>query len=153
MIARMSVLSFLLSSLALVGCSGDSNKLFGSLSQMYDLGFNSVTILLQGASVSVEYVSTSGMGGDPAVLIVDTANIANVAGSAIDLTQLDNGAPRGVVQRIGTVTTDFPIERGTVTFDQTPQVGQKLSGNFAATFTNPSGYTLDGDFSATVTAP
>jgi hypothetical protein len=136
--------------LAATACSSNSNQLNGSLGQLYDLSFNSVTIVLQGSNVSVQYI---GSGVDPAVLVVDLTNIVNVAGSSIDLTQLVNGQPRGVLQRVGTVTTDLPIERGTVTFDQVPQVGQTLSGNFHATLSTPSGYTLNGDFSATVSAP
>ncbi len=132
------------------GCSDSSNKLYGSVSQFYDLSFNSVTIVLQGTSVSVQYI---GSGQDPAVLVVDTANILNVSGSSIDLTQLDSGQPRGVLQRVGVVTTDLPLQQGTVVFDQVPHVGSTLSGHFAATLAKPAGYTLDGDFSATVIAP
>jgi hypothetical protein len=136
--------------LAVTACSNNANQLNGSLGQIYDLSFNSVTIVLQGKNVSVQYI---GSGVDPAVLVVDLTNIVNVAGSSIDLTQLVNGQPRGVVQRVGTVTTDLPMQSGTVTFDQVPQVGQSLSGNFHTTLSNPAGYTLNGDFSATVTSP
>jgi len=136
--------------LALTGCSSNSNQLSGSLGQIYDLSFNSVTIVLQGEHVSVQYI---GSGVDPAVLAVDLTNIVNVAGSSIDLTQLVDGQPRGVLQRVGTVSTDLPIERGTVTFDQVPQVGQTLSGSFYSTLSTPAGYTLNGSFSATVSSP
>lgn len=136
--------------LALASCSSSSNQLSGSLGQIYDLSFSSVTIVLQGEHVSIQYIGSS---VDPAVLVVDLTNIVDVAGSSIDLTQLVNGQPRGVLQRVGTVTTDLPIERGTVTFDQVPQVGQTLSGNFYTTLSNPEGYTLNGNFSATVTSP
>jgi hypothetical protein len=136
--------------LAVTACSNNANQLNGSLGQIYDLSFNSVTVVLQGKNVSVQYI---GSGVDPAVLVVDLTNIVNVAGSSIDLTQLVNGQPRGVVQRVGTVTTDLPMQSGTVTFDQVPQVGQTLSGNFHTTLSNPEGYTLNGDFSATVTSP
>ena len=87
------------------------------------------------------------------MLAVDLTNIVNVAGSSIDLTQLVDGQPRGVLQRVGTVSTDLPIERGTVTFDQVPQVGQTLSGSFYSTLSTPAGYTLNGSFSATVSSP
>ena len=136
--------------LAVTACSSNSNQLNGSLGQIYDLSFKSVTIVLQGDNVSVQYI---GSGVDPAVLVVDLTNIVNVAGSSIDLTQLVNGQPRGVLQRVGTVTTDLPMTGGTVTFDQVPQVGQTLTGNFHSTLSNPAGYTLNGDFSATVTSP
>jgi hypothetical protein len=136
--------------LALGSCSSNGNQLSGSLGQIYDLSFSSVTIVLQGEHVSIQYI---GSNVDPAVLVVDLTNIVNVAGSSIDLTQLVNGQPRGVLQRVGTVTTDLPIERGTVTFDQVPQVGQTLSGSFYTTLSTPEGYTLNGNFSDTVTAP
>ena len=136
--------------LALTGCSSNANQLSGSLGQIYDLSFSSVTIVLQGEHVSVQYIGSS---ADPAVLAVDLTNIVDVSGSSIDLTQLVDGQPRGVLQRVGMVTTDLPIERGTVTFDQVPQVGQTLTGSFDSTLSNPAGYTLNGSFSATVTAP
>jgi hypothetical protein len=136
--------------LALTSCSSNANQLSGSYGQLYDLSFNSVTIVLQGEHVSIQYL---GSGVDPAVLVVDLTNIVNVAGSSIDLAQLVNGQPRGVLQRVGTVTTDLPIQQGTVTFDQVPQVGQTLSGNFYATLSNPAGYTLNGGFNSTVTSP
>jgi hypothetical protein len=136
--------------LPLLCCSDNPNKLYGSMSQLYDLSFNSVTIVKQGTAISIQYIGSS---GEPAVLVVDTANIVNVSGSSIDLTQMDAGQPRGVLQRVGTTTMDFPLERGDVTFDQVPQVGSQLSGHFDATTANPAGYTLDGDFQATVSAP
>jgi len=133
-----------------LACSTSGDSLTGSLSQLYDLSFNSITITMLGSSVSIKYV---GSNGDPAMLVVETANIADVANSSIDLTQLVSGQPRGVIQNVGTVTTDLPIEIGTVVFDNVPKVGSSLSGHFAATFSNPSGYTLNGDFSGTVYAP
>ncbi len=142
----------LLAAVPLLSCSGSSqNSLSGSMTQLYDPSFSNVNIVLQGQSVAIQYVN--GTSGDPAVLVVDFAHIANVSGSTIDLTQLDSGQPRGVLQRISGVTTNYPLERGTVTFDQVPAVGASLSGNFATTLADPAGYTLDGDFSGTVTAP
>jgi hypothetical protein len=132
------------------GCSDSPNRLYGSASQFYDLSFDSVTIVLQGSSVAVQYI---GSGQDPAILVVDTANIVNVSNSTIDLTQLVGDQPRGNLQRVGAVTTALPLQQGTVVFDQVPKVGSTLSGHFAATLAKPAGYTLDGDFSATVIAP
>jgi len=137
-------------SLSMPSCGDSSNQLYGSASQLYDLSFNSVTIVMQGDSVSIEYIGSQ---GDPAILVVDFANIVNVANSSIDLTQLDSGQPRGVLQSVGTVTTDLSIEQGTVVFNEIPKVGSNLSGHFAATLSDPAGYTLDGNFSATVEAP
>jgi hypothetical protein len=137
--------------LPLLSCSGSSNSLSGSLGDLYDLSFTDVNLILQATSISIQYVN--GTSGDPCVVIVDFKNIVNVAGSSIDLTQLDSGQPRGVLQMIGTVTTDFPIERGSITFNQVPKVGSPLSGVFAVTVSSPPGYTMDGDFSGTVVAP
>ena len=134
----------------LLSCSGNSNSLSGCLGDLYDLSFKSVNLILQATSIEIQYVNDTS--GDPASSS-DFKNIENVAGSSIDLAQLDNGQPRGVLQMIGTVTTDFPIQRGSITFNQTPKVGQQLSGVFAVTVSSPVGYTLDGDFSGSVTAP
>jgi hypothetical protein len=136
--------------LLLAGCThAAADSLTGSESQVYDLTFNSVVILLEGSSVSVKYVGSS---GDPAYLVVDTANISNVAGSAIDLTQLVGGQPRGVLQNISDANTNqLGISLGTVVLDQVPKVGSTLSGAFNATLTD--GFTLNGTFSGTVNAP
>ncbi len=147
MIRWLCVLSVVLP----LGCSSTpGSSLYGSVSQVYDLDFNSVVIELEMTSVSIKYVGSS---GDPAILVVDTAEIADVANHQIDLTQTVMGQPRGILQNVGTVTTEFPITLGTVTFNEVPTVGKTLSGNFAATLSNPMGYTLDGTFSATVSAP
>jgi hypothetical protein len=137
----------------LLGCSqgGSGNDLSGSLGGLYDLSFTNVHVIMQGSSVAIQYVN--GTSAYPAIVVVDVAHIVNVAGSSIDLTQLDSGQPRGVLQSIDTVTTNFPIQQGSVTFNQVPKLGQAVTGNFAITVSNPPGYTLDGDFSGTVTAP
>jgi hypothetical protein len=152
MIRRLCALAVGLS----VGCSGNSNSLYGSESQVYNLSFNSVVIVLQqdssSDSISIKYI---GQSGDPAILVVDLADIENVAGSSIDLTQLDQGQQRGVLQNVNGagdgLTNDLTIVRGTVVFDQVPKVKSKLSGEFNATLSD--GYTLDGTFSGTVNAP
>jgi hypothetical protein len=137
-----------------VACSSNgSSSLYGSESQVYDLSFDSVVIVLQGTFVSVKYVGSDG--GDPAVLVVNTADIVDVANSTILLTQLEAGQPRGVLNNVGGggdgVTNQLSVSNGSVVFDQVPEVGSTLSGQFSATLTN--GYTLDGTFSATVDAP
>jgi len=144
----LCALALLLPSLS---CSGGANSLDGSLSQMYDVSYDNVSILLQGTAVSIQYLKSDGSGW---VVVADTANIVDVSGSTIDLTQpLVSGQPRGVLEYVGAVTTDFSLQRGSIVFDQVPKVGTKLTGNFATTTSKPSGYTLDGNFSATVTAP
>jgi hypothetical protein len=148
MIRFLCVLSVLLP----LGCSSSSSSLYGSVSQVYDLSFNSVQIVLeqQASTVQIKYI---GDDGDPAILSVDIADISDVANTQIDLTQTVMQQPRGVLDNVGTTTTELPFSIGTVTFDSVPTVGKTLSGTFAATLTAPSGYTLDGTFSATVAAP
>jgi hypothetical protein len=136
-----------------IGCSSTSaNSLTGSESQVYDLTFSSVVISLQGTDVSVKYEANN---DDPAILVVNTAEIVDVSNSTIDLTQLVLGQPRGVLENVNGggdgVTNELMITRGTVVFDDVPKVNQKLSGQFNATLTD--GYTLNGTFSDTVTAP
>lgn len=142
--------------LALLGvaCSSDSdNTLSGSMSQVYDLGFDSVSLVRQGSSISVEYLRGSGpAAGKTAKLVVNLANLAKTSGVAIDLTEIVEGSPRGTLQRVQQVTTDYPIQRGTIQFDQDPDPGVEVTGHFSATLSNPAGRTLNGDFSGKVTA-
>lgn len=150
---RRLIAASILGSVLSVGCSSTAaNTLTGSESQVYDLTFDSVIIVLQGTFVSIKYESKS---SDPAILVVDTAEIVDVANSSIDLTQLVLGQPRGVLQNVNGsgngVTNDLMVVRGTVTFDEVPAVGKKLTGDFSATLSN--GYTLNGTFSSKVNAP
>jgi hypothetical protein len=133
-------------------CSSGGNSLDGSVGSIYDLSFNSIVITLQGTSVEIRYVGSS---GDPADLVVDIANIADPSGSSINLAQNDpvTHQLRGSLHNVSDgTTTDLGIEFGSVVFNQVPTVGSNLSGYFAATLSDPSGYTLDGDFSGTVNA-
>lgn len=135
-----------------VSCSEDTNKLSGSMSQVYDLGFDRVDLVRQGESISVEYVRGSGAGaGKTAKLVVNLAGLAQVAGVSIDLTEVVGGSPRGTLQRVQSVTTDYPIQRGTIVFEQAPDPGAEVSGHFNTTLANPAGRTLNGEFSAKVT--
>jgi hypothetical protein len=141
--------------LAAAACGGDdANKLYGSMSEVYDLGFDSVGLVRQDQSISIEYVRGSGAAaGKTAKLVVNLAGIVNVAGTSIDLTEMQGGSPRGTLQRVQSVTTDYEIQRGTVQFDQAPEPGADVTGHFYTTLVNPAGRTLNGDFSAKVTAP
>jgi hypothetical protein len=141
---------------ATVSCSSESNTLSGSMSEVYDLGFDSVAIVRQGDTVSVEYLRTSGPAsslGKTAKLVVNLSSLASVAGVTIDLTQLVGGSPRGALQRVQSVTTDYKLQRGTVVFDQAPDPGADVTGHFNTTLSEPAGRTLNGEFSATVTTP
>ena len=150
---RFLLPSLTLLTLAPLGCSSGSNSLSGSESQVYDLSFNSVVIVLQGSTVSIKY---AGSNGDPAILAVDIANLTPVSGSSIPLTGPDpaTGQPRGVLHNVDStgVTNQLSMKVGSaVVFDQVPKIKSTLSGQFNATLTD--GYTLDGTFSATVSAP
>jgi hypothetical protein len=138
--------------LIVIACSSSSNSLTGSVSQEYDLSYNSVVILLQASSIQIKYV---GDNGDPCLLAVDIGDLQSIAGVSIKLTDIDpgTGQVRGTIDNIGSdgVTDQLPITRGNVIFDQTPKVGANLSGQFNATFVD--GYTLDGTFSSPVNGP
>jgi hypothetical protein len=132
----------------LLGCSKEDNKLYGSVSAVYSLDFDSVQIVRVGGQVSVEYQRSSG--AKAAKLTVTVSDLANLAGNKIDLTEMVGGLPRGTMQRVESSTTDFPIKTGNVVFDQEPTAGTSLSGSFHTTLSNPDGRTLNGDFHATV---
>ena len=74
-VIRWRSLAFI--ALIVVACSSSSNSLTGSVSQEYDLSYNSVVILLQGSSIQVKYV---GDDGDPCLLAVDIGNLQSIAG-------------------------------------------------------------------------
>ena len=150
MTRRLGVLSAVVLAL---GCSGGGNSLTGSESQVYDLSFDSIVIVLQGDVVFIKYV---GSNGDPAILVVNTADIVNVANSTIDLTQLDSGQPRGTLENVNGggdgVTNDAPHSSAEPSSStRCPSIGATLSGQFNTTLTD--GYTLNGNFSGTVNAP
>jgi hypothetical protein len=151
----LSLLFLLSSACALVACGEPSNRLFGSVSQVYKLDFDRVQIIRVGNQVSVEYQRISGDAVEAKVakLTVEVGDLANMAGNDVDLTELVSGLPRGTIQRIEpTGTTDFPIQKGNVHFDQEPAAGTSLSGTFRTTLANPEGRTLNGNFKAEVEA-
>jgi hypothetical protein len=146
------VLSILLLACGLASCGSDANRLYGSLSQSYKLDFDRVQIIRVGEDVSVEYQRLSGqnISAKVAKLTVRVGDLANLAGNDVDLTELVGGLPRGTMQRVETSTTDFPLQIGTVKFDQEPAAGTELSGKFHTTLSDPAGRTLNGDFKAKV---
>jgi hypothetical protein len=149
------VLFVLLAAGALVGCGEESNRLYGSMSQIYRLDFDRVRILRVGDQVSIEYQRLSGQSIEAKVakLTVIVGDLANLAGNEVDLTEKVGGLPRGTMQRIEATTTDFPLEIGNVRFDQEPLAGADLGGSFHTTLADPAGRTLNGDFQAKVEAP
>jgi hypothetical protein len=140
---------------SLGACSKESNRLYGSVSDLYSLDFNRVQIKRISGQVSIEYQRVSGQSIQAwaAKLTVTVGDLANLAGNDVDLTEIVGGLPRGTMQRIESTTTDFPIKVGTVRFDQEPVAGTDLSGSFHTTLSDPDGRTLNGDFQATVVAP
>jgi hypothetical protein len=104
--------------------------------------------------VSIEYQRVSGgnVAAKVAKLTVRIGDLANLAGNEINLSETIAGLPRGTLQRVESTTTDFPLETGTVRFDQEPKVGTNLSGSFHTTLSEPAGRTLNGDFQAKVEA-
>jgi hypothetical protein len=149
----------LLLACGLAACGEESNRLYGSMSQVYPLSFDRVRIIrisdqvsITSNQVAVEYLRDSDQ-AKVAKLTVIVGNLANMAGNEIDLTEKVEGLPRGTVQRIESGTTDFPLEVGNVRFNQEPEVGTDLSGSFHTQLSDPAGRTLNGDFQAKVEAP
>jgi hypothetical protein len=143
----------------LAACGEDSNRLYGSMSQVYTLSFDRVRIIrisdqvtVTSNQVAVEYLRNSDQ-AKVAKLTVIVGGLANMAGNEIDLTEMVEGLPRGTVQRIEKVTTDFPLQVGNVRFNQEPVAGTNLSGSFHTTLSDPAGRTLNGEFDAKVEAP
>jgi hypothetical protein len=143
----------------IAACGEESNRLYGSMSQVYPLDFDRVRIVRSGDlgtptsnQVAVEYLRNSDQ-AKVAKLTVIVGDLANLAGNEIDLTEKVAGLPRGTMQRIESGTTDFPLQVGNVRFNQEPTVGTNLSGSFHTTLAEPAGRTLNGDFQAKVEAP
>jgi len=142
--------------LGLGACSSESNRLYGSMDQVYSLGFDRVQIFRIASQVSIEYQKLSGQNiqAKVAKLTVEVGDLANMAGNDVDLTELVAGLPRGTMQRVeASSTTDFPLQTGTVHFNQEPTAGTDLGGSFHTTLSDPKGRTLNGDFQAQVVAP
>lgn len=148
-------LPVLLLACCLAACSSEPNRLYGSMSQIYKLDFDRVQIIRVADQVSIEYQKMSGQTVEAwvAKLTVVVGDLANMAGNDIPLTETVRGLPRGTLQRIESSTTDFPLEKGNVHFNQEPVAGTDLGGTFHTTLSEPAGRTLNGDFQAVVVAP
>jgi len=140
---------------SLGACSKEPNRLYGSVSDLYNLDFNRVQIKRVNDQVSIEYQKVSGQSIQAwvAKLTVTVGDLARLAGNDVDLAESVGGLPRGTMQRVESTTTDFPIKVGKVRFDQEPVAGTDLSGSFHTTLSDPDGRTFNGDFQATVVAP
>ena len=141
---------------SLGACGSDSNRLYGSVSEVYSLSFDRVQIFRIGGQISIEYQRLSGQNiqAKVAKLTVTVSDLANMAGNDIDLTEMVAGLPRGTMQRVESTTTDFRLQTGSVRFNQEPTAGTNLGGSFHTTLDDPAaGRTLNGDFQAEVVAP
>lgn len=140
-------LLFLLSPLAFGGCGGSPNKLSGSLSQIYNLDFDSVQVSMIQSFLVVEY-DKAGSQGKTLKMTVDLTGYTVVPSLEINLAEkAPSGSVRGTLQQIVSTMTDFTMTSGGLTLDAVPTVGQHLGGHFHATFSTPMGRSLDGDFS------
>lgn len=149
-------LALAIAALAAAGCGDSSNRLYGSVSEIYNLTFDTVQVSQVGDFIVVDYIRSSGPQGTlgkAAKLTVNLFGIMVVAGQSIDLTSTVMGAPRGTLEQILDTTTELPFTLATITFDQVPAIGQSLAGHFRATLSMPPGRTLDGDFLAPLTSP
>jgi hypothetical protein len=173
----------LLAALSLA-CS-PSNSLQGSMGELVSLDFNQVTVKLAQNQLVVSYLETSDGGAlsMPFQLAVDAPDGGFQANSTFLVSGLaqDGGSDAGtgdgglgdggdaaddggvvlfaVANRsVATDTRAYsPIDRGHVDLNQSPVVGQSVSGDFFVVFTYQtdgslgSGRTVYGNFSATVT--
>lgn len=145
--------------LLLASCGDPPNRLYGSMSQVYPLDFNTVRATLVGDQVSVAYQRMSGQTtlGVTAKVTVSIGDIQPVAGNDIDMTALVSGLPRGTVQRVESDgTTDFALQVGAIHFNQEPVANAEITGWFHTTVTADSAEstsrTLNGSFQAKVEA-
>ena len=137
--------------LFLASCGDPPNRLYGSVSQVYPLDFNTVQVTLVGGEVAVEYLRTSG--AKTAKVTVSIADIQPVVGMDIDMTTQVNGQPRGTVQRVDSGgTIDFSLQLGKIHFNQEPVANADITGWFRTTLADPAGRTLNGNFQAKVQA-
>ncbi len=129
------------------GCEEDKNKLFGSVSEVYPLAFDAVSVSIQGSFLVIEYTKGS---GKVVKLSLSNENLTVQPGQSIDLLMPVTSGTRGTLQRIVETTIELPMMTGTLTLDGVPKVGAQLTGHFRTLLMVPSGRTLNGDFSATV---
>ena len=152
-----------LSGLALASaCS--PNSLQGSLSTLDSLAFTSVVIEMGQGDLVVTYEDANPGGGGyqvPFELTVEIGSQPVPKGTVVQLGAQDAaGNLIGVATRsVSGDTRPFPaIKSCTITLNDTPTVGESLSGNFFLVFDyqNDSslgqGQTVEGSFQATVTS-
>ncbi len=140
--------------IAFAGCGGNGNDLSGSLSEVYPLDFDDVTLQQEQSSLLISYNVHGGSVSIAAKLVVDLSGITVVGGQAIDLAQVvTNNQMRGILYRVDPGMTPLPIKTGQLVLDNPPVLNSTLSGHFNTTLSMPDGRTLNGDFRGTLTNP
>jgi hypothetical protein len=138
--------------LLFAACDDSSNSLSGSLSEIYGLDFDSVTVSELGSTIIVKY--NRGSGANEATVIKFTADLTGltvVPNQTIDLAELVSGQPRGALARLVETPIQLGLQRGLLRLDSAPAAGQTLSGQFNVELSDPSGRTLTGKFSGSLT--
>ena len=131
------------------GCGGSSaNSLEGSISSVFALDFDTVSLNQIGDYLVVEYLRAS----DNARIVkltVYTSDLQIAPGKGFDLT--DRNPPRGTLEHITGSNMQLPIVNGSLTLDQVPTPGMHLSGHFFTTVMPASTTrTLNGNFDGTL---
>ena len=146
--ARFVVMIALVAIAVVASCDDEQdNYLDGSLTERYDLGFDSVRIRLYPSELSIEYVADGSQGEQVALRVTLDANEAPLAANTIyDLTT------QGSISQGDGYGSPLPdIETGELTLDEYAGTdGSKVKGDFEATFVTDNGTTLSlrGGFSA-----
>jgi hypothetical protein len=132
------------------GCGPGPNFLDGSIKESRSLDFDSVQLryLEDQKGYDLQYLKALEGGGDDDIVAKVAFTEPDGGAKADKKIDLLDDSIAGVVQRntSGGASDNFPdeLERGSVTFHDTPKVGDTVSGEFAATFSN--GKTLFGAF-------
>ncbi|HEY8210286.1 MAG TPA: hypothetical protein VIG99_22535 [Myxococcaceae bacterium] len=140
---KRAAVGLVLGALVLLACGPPSVK--GSLSVLMDMRYQTIDIVMLGSDVTVRYVKPSNENGqgEDLVLAVSTRGLrlpfAADAGVPLtfDLAEDIGAGQRGALARnvANDLNKTFPlIERGQMTFNNVPVLGQQTSGDFAVTF-------------------
>jgi len=139
-LARGLVLGAVALAAALLSCDDQgANYLDGSLTESYDLDFDSVRIRLYPSELSIEYVAKGSQGEQVALRVtLDSNEAALAAGTIYDLTN------HGTITQGDGYGSPLPeIESGDLTLSKYAGTGgSKVKGKFDARFTTDNGTTL-----------
>jgi hypothetical protein len=140
---KRAALGLLLAVLVLLACGPRTVQ--GSLSVLMDMRYETIDIVMRGSDVTVRYVKPSNESGqgEDLVLAVSARGLQLPfpadAGLPItlDLAEDIGAGQRGALARnvLNDPNQTFPaIDRGHMTFNNIPVLGQQTSGDFAVTF-------------------